>query len=90
MGNEPELYYQKLVATNVSWVSKTPPVEPINIKAKIRYRSPEAPATLFPEQNAVEIYFQQPQRAITPGQAVVFYQEDEVIGGGIINWTTRL
>ena len=55
--------------------------KPLKIKAKIRYNSIEAPAVLDPMGIVV---FDQPERAITPGQSVVFYNGEEVIGGGII------
>jgi tRNA-specific 2-thiouridylase len=84
IGPEEELFSQKLVAKEVNWVSGNSPSESINITAKIRYKSPEVDAVLFPETKAAKLQFLQPQRAITPGQAVVFYRENEVIGGGII------
>ena len=73
-----------LRATDVSYVSGTPPRSPIEVEARIRYNSPQAPATLVPHADWAEVHFHEPQRAITPGQAVVFYQGDEVLGGGII------
>ncbi|MBS3820128.1 hypothetical protein KGY73_11595 [bacterium] len=58
----------------------------LEVKAKIRYKHQEAPARIQrKEDNQVFVEFNQPQRAITPGQSVVFYQEDNVIGGGIID-----
>ncbi|HCF49264.1 MAG TPA: tRNA 2-thiouridine(34) synthase MnmA, partial [Syntrophomonas sp.] len=55
------------------------------VDVKIRYSAPAVPALLNPlRPDQVEIKFEQPQRAITPGQAAVFYQKNEVIGGGII------
>ncbi len=84
VGTEDKLYTQRLVAYKVRWVSGIMPSEPIAITAKIRYKSPEAAAILFPYSDFVEVIFDQPQRAVTPGQAVVFYQGDEVLGGGTI------
>lgn len=84
VGREDELYTRKLIARQVNWVSGIAPREPITIAAKIRYKSPEASAILFPHPDFVEVIFDQPQRAVTPGQAVVFYQGDEVLGGGTI------
>ncbi|MBM3120156.1 MAG: tRNA 2-thiouridine(34) synthase MnmA, partial [Chloroflexi bacterium] len=51
---------------------------------KIRYRSPEVAAIVYPDNDSVKIKFNQPQPAVTPGQAVVFYQDNEVLGGGTI------
>lgn len=83
-GTEDELYSRKLIAREVSWVSGIAPPNPVAITAKIRYKSPEAAATAFPYPDFTEVAFAQPQRAIAPGQAVVFYQNDEVLGGGTI------
>ena len=83
VGSEDELFASKLLATKVGFVGGKPH-QPLAIKAKIRYRSPEASAMLCPYEDGVEVRFHQPQRAITPGQAVVFYQDDQILGGGII------
>jgi len=84
VGREEELYSRKLVAKVVNWVSGKALAEPTTVTAKIRYKSPEAPADIFPDKDWVEVFFGQPQRAITPGQAIVFYNSEEVLGGGII------
>lgn len=84
VGREDKLYSRKLVAKGVNWISGKAPAEPIAVTAKIRYKSPEAPATLFPYEGRVEVVFDQPQRAVTPGQAVVFYHSEEVLGGATI------
>jgi len=84
VGSEDELWRDTLLATNLSWVSGKAPDEPVTITAKVRYRSPEVPATLHIRSGAAEVRFHQPQRAIAPGQAVVFYQGDTVLGGGTI------
>jgi tRNA-specific 2-thiouridylase len=76
---------QKLTAREVNFVSGKPPHEPMEITAKIRYRAPGVEATLTPVgEDEVRMRFAQPQPAITPGQGVVFYRDDVVIGGGII------
>jgi len=55
------------------------------LEVRVRYRHTAAPATLTPlEDNRVRVQFDEPQRAITPGQATVFYRGDEVVGGGWI------
>ena len=93
VGPEEELYDETLWVSDVSYTSDREPEEPAEITVKIRYKSPETEATLYPSTSLSAgphgtdalIRFQQPQRAITPGQAVVFYRDDEVLGGGRIN-----
>jgi tRNA-specific 2-thiouridylase len=84
IGPEEELLSDELSAEDVAWVAGQPPPPGAAIEAKIRYRTPAAPAELHPEGADVRVLFREPQRAITPGQAVVFYQGEEVVGGGII------
>jgi len=84
VGPKEELCRSRLTASEVSWISGKPPAEPVKVTVKIRYRSPYAAATLYPLPGRVEIKFKQAQPAVTPGQAVVFYKEDEVLGGGTI------
>ena len=84
VGTRDQLLSNRLFATKLSWVSGKAPQQPINITAKIRYKSPEAAAKLYLHDGRAGVQFLKPQRAITPGQAVVFYQGDAVLGGGII------
>jgi tRNA-specific 2-thiouridylase len=84
IGSEERLFRNELYAGDVSYVSGRPPFYPVRIAAKIRYRSPEATAMLYPEGERARVVFESPQRAITPGQAVVFYDGEVVLGGGII------
>jgi len=84
VGTRDQLLSNRLFASQLSWVSGKAPKELINITAKIRYKSPEATARLCLTDGVAEVNFQQPQRAIAPGQAIVFYQGDTVLGGGII------
>jgi tRNA-specific 2-thiouridylase len=84
LGHEKELYSQKLAAQKLNWISGKAPREPVTVTAKMRYKSKGAEAILFFRNDAVEIHFAQPQKAVTPGQAIVFYNIDEVLGGGII------
>ena len=84
LGPEKELYSQNLTAHKLNWVSGTAPREPLRVKAKIRYKSREAEATLVPHADTADVRFAQPQKAVTPGQAIVFYNLDEVLGGGTI------
>ncbi len=94
--NEKDLYKKELIAKNVSWVSGEMPKLSLKVRAKIRYRHKSAAATISKIQNTphqsklgtgqakYKILFSSPQRAITPGQSVVFYRDQEVVGGGII------
>lgn len=86
VGPEEALLSLALEARDVSFVSGRWPEGPIWVEAKVRYRTPEAPARLFPiEKGRVRVEFDTPQRAVTPGQAVVFYRGEEVLGGGVID-----
>jgi tRNA-specific 2-thiouridylase len=89
VGNEDKLLCQKLVACNLSWLSgKAPPnLEPI--AARIRARAPESPVRLKLCTNTTEVHFLKRQRAIAPGQSVVFYHGQTVLGGGIIKTSYR-
>jgi len=87
VGSQDQLLNNRLLASKLSWVSGKAPPELSNITAKIRYRAPESAATLILRDGVAEVQFQQPQRAIAPGQAIVFYQDDAVLGGGIIEDT---
>lgn len=85
LGSEKDLYEDTLTAENFNWVSGDVPLTPIRCKVKIRYRQPEQPATVTVlSDGAVKINFDEPQRAITPGQAAVLYDGDIVIGGGTV------
>ncbi len=74
----------------INWVSWAPPPEPLPIQVQVRYRTPPVPATLIPlpdQQGTVtraQIQFEEPQFGVTPGQAAVWYHDDLVIGGGIL------
>jgi tRNA-specific 2-thiouridylase len=85
LGHENELYSNGLTARELNWISGMAPREPLTVRAKIRSKSKEAEATLFFRNDSVDVHFAQPQKAVTPGQAVVFYNVDEVLGGGIID-----
>jgi len=84
VGTKDQLLSNRLFASQLSWVSGKAPREPINITAKVRYQSPEVTAKLHFNNGVAEVNFHQPQWAIAPGQAIVFYQDDAVLGGGII------
>lgn len=83
--NHPALFNDRLKATELSWVKGDIPLLPYRCKAKIRYRQVEQPCTLVKIENGtLDVIFDQPQRAVTPRQSIVFYEGDVCIGGGII------
>jgi tRNA-specific 2-thiouridylase len=85
VGTDDALYSRTLTANRLNWVSLAEPTEPIRVAIKIRHRHEPAMATLtVTGPDTIEALFDDPQRAITPGQSAVFYQEDEVVGGGWI------
>ena len=84
VGSEDQLFSETLFASNLSWLSGEAPADATNITAKVRYKSPEIAVTLQLNDELARVNFHQPQRAISPGQSVVFYQGDTVLGGGII------
>jgi len=83
---EKDLYKKELVAKNVSWISGREPKLPLKVKVKIRYKSELATAILTKnlQFTIYNLQFARSQRAITPGQSVVFFKGQEVLGGGII------
>jgi len=87
VGDESELDRDSLVVERCNWIALDAPVEPLEALVKIRYNHPGSIATVRPgPAGTAEVHFQEPQRAITPGQACVFYQDDVAVGGG---WITR-
>jgi tRNA-specific 2-thiouridylase len=108
IGDDEDTFGSELIADQVCFVSEKSPEKPLDIKAKIRYNSPETDAVLYPlgkekdkdkpldvargkeqdkgekAEEKVKVIFKEAQRSITPGQSVVFYKGEEVIGGGII------
>ena len=85
VGYDQDLLSEEFTAAGVNWVALDNPAEPVRAEVRVRYRHTAAPATLTPlADNRVRVQFDEPQRAITPGQATVFYRGDEVVGGGWI------
>ena len=93
-GQHPLLFTNQLSATDVNWIN--PLNLPLNqtsmrCMAKTRYRQPDQDCTVeFDNENDIQVTFDQPQRAVTPGQSVVFYNHDNCLGGGVIDstWNT--
>jgi tRNA-specific 2-thiouridylase len=86
VGKEEELYSRGLVASELNWIAIEGVSEPVAAAAKIRYKSTESEAEIRPlDSYRVEVLFKEKQRAITPGQAVVFYRKDLILGGGTID-----
>ena len=85
VGEEPELYAAAFIVDSLNWISIPSLKEPMSVQVGIRYNHAPADAVLTPGNDSeVHVAFSIPQKAITPGQAAVFYEGDSVIGGGII------
>ncbi len=85
VGGKNEVYATGLTASNLNWISIEKIDSPMNVKARVRYRHHEAKATVTPTSTSeAMVKFREPQMALTPGQAVVFYDDDSVVGGGLI------
>ncbi len=85
LGSNQQLFSSQLCAREAHYISGAPPTDTLSIQAKIRYSARPVPASLMPiDQGRVKLAFDEPVRAITPGQAVVFYQGENVLGGAII------
>ena len=84
LGQESDLYKTTFTADRLSFTSSVMKESTFDVNARIRYKANDAPATITINDGFVSIRFKEPQRAITPGQPVVFYRGDEMIGGGVI------
>ena len=84
LGDQDDLFQKTLVADHINLISVEKIEEPMHISAKIRYSKAEQPATVTQDGDKLYIEFDEPQRAITKGQAVVLYDGDVVVGGGTI------
>ncbi len=82
--DDAKMYGQKLMAKNVNWINGGDIKKVLKCQAVIRYRHQAVPVEIVKKGSAYEVRFKTPQRAITPGQSVVFYKGQEVLGGGII------
>ncbi len=85
LGDNDDLMSTDVCAEEVNWIAFDIPPEQFRAKARIRYRHKEAPCTVYPiGADKVKVIFDEPQRAVTAGQSLVIYDDDTVIGGGII------
>lgn len=85
LGDEADLYTRELTACRVNWIAGEVPAAPVRCSAKTRYSQTEAEATVYPlPDGRVQVVFNEPQRAVTAGQAVVFYDDEACLGGGTI------
>lgn len=82
--NHPAIYDDGLKALDVNWISGEKPELPLKCEAVIRYRHKPVKCTVAEGDGGYAVKFDEPQRAVTPGQSVVFYDGDEVLGGGLI------
>lgn len=82
--NHPSLFAKTLIATDVTWVEAVPNF-PLRCTAKIRYRSPDEPCTIHEKEGKLFVEFDQPQKAITSRQSIVFYEDAVCLGGAIIS-----
>ena len=83
IGKKESLYNNTCFLSKVNWLVSDMDF-PCEVEAQIRYNSPIVPADIIKNNSSYKITFQNPQAAITPGQSIVFYQNDVVLGGGII------
>lgn len=85
LADDEQVFLNTLYADKINLIEVDKLTEPIDVLAKIRYSHAKAPATIYPiDENNIKVVFKDPQRAITKGQAVVFYIDNHVFGGGII------
>jgi tRNA-specific 2-thiouridylase len=88
--DHPLLFSEALVAGDLHWVSGEAPPLPFHCMAKTRYRQPDQACTITAINNGLAtVHFDVPQRAVTPGQSVVFYEGEICLGGGIIEQTFK-
>lgn len=84
--SHPRLFKQSLCASDVHWINSAPVTSPIRLTAKIRYRQADQECELHKTgDDQIEVRFDEPQRAVTPGQFVVFYENDRCLGGATID-----
>ncbi len=79
--NEEILFRKEIAAENLNWIAKEKLIFPVRLRARIRYRQPLEDCELY---ESGKVVFQRPQRAVAQGQSIVFYKDEEMLGGGII------
>jgi tRNA-uridine 2-sulfurtransferase len=84
VGGADDLLQSSCRLEEVNWIAGEPPSEPLRALGKARYRSPEVACTVQRDEDGLRVEFDQPQRALTPGQALVLYDREYVLGGGTI------
>ncbi len=85
VGDNEELYSSELTASDLNWIAGAPPAAEFRTEAKIRYGASPCPCTAELEGERLKLRFDEPRRAIAPGQSVVLYDGDTVLGGGVID-----
>jgi tRNA-specific 2-thiouridylase len=84
-GDTPLLKSSSLRSEAFHWIAGTPPTFPLHCVAQVRYRQPPQACVVMPRDDAgVDVHFDPPQRAVTPGQSLVLYRGDECLGGAVI------
>jgi tRNA-specific 2-thiouridylase len=84
VGDDEDLFADSLTADELSWIAGEPPAAEFRTSAKVRYAARPAPAAVEVVGDEARVSFDEPERALAPGQAVVFYDGDRVLGGGTI------
>lgn len=88
--HHPTLYSNGLTAVDVNWINGAPHNLPFSCTAKFRYRQSDKKVMVHPnDDGSLRVIFDEPERAITPGQSVVFYEGEECLGGGTIDWVLQ-
>ena len=82
--NHPMLMSSSLTAKDIHWISGEAPDLPFSCLARCRHRQPLQPCSVTRDEDGLHVHFDQLQRAVTPGQSVVFYHDDACLGGGTI------
>ncbi len=84
VGKKKDVYKKLLIACNINWIHPFEFDKPLLVLAKPRYFAQLSPAIVYPDKEGIRVDFEKPQWALTPGQSVVLYKDDIVLGGGII------
>ncbi|MBU0596966.1 tRNA 2-thiouridine(34) synthase MnmA [Patescibacteria group bacterium] len=82
--DDPLLYKKEILVTDVNWISGHEPDFPVKCKVRLRHRQPLQRSTINDQRSGVSLKFEEPQKAVTPGQFAVFYKDGECLGGGVI------